>query len=118
MANFLKTTILLISVLAAWCVVGAEPHRFSTVVTAQAVRDHLSTDTGLSEAIRWCQHMKVEKVYLETFRHGYQAEEKVLQQATKKLKQAGIAVSACVTPTLYGKKAKSARDFHVCHSDA
>jgi len=47
-------------------------HQFSTLFTAQDVRDHLADDAGLAAAIDWCHKTGVTKVYLETFRDGYQ----------------------------------------------
>ena len=49
-------------------------HRFSTLITAQQVRDHLSTEKGIDAAIDWCKKTAVTKVYIEVFRDGYQAE--------------------------------------------
>jgi hypothetical protein len=117
MIHLRSISILLATLLTVAGAFAAELHRFSTLVTAQVVHDNLSTDAGLAEAIRWCKQMKVQKVYLETFRNGYQVEEHVLRQAAESLRKAGITVSACVTPTQYGKQAKSPREFHVCHTD-
>ena len=50
-------------------------HRFSTLFTAQNVRDLLSTDEGIDKAIDWCKKTGVTKVYIETFRDGYTAPE-------------------------------------------
>ena len=44
-------------------------HRFSTLFTAQQVRDHLATDEGIDAAINWCKRTGVTKVYIETFRY-------------------------------------------------
>jgi len=38
-------------------------HRFSTLFTAQNVRDHLATEEGLAAAIAWCRQTAVTKVY-------------------------------------------------------
>ncbi|MBI4328018.1 MAG: hypothetical protein HY674_22535, partial [Chloroflexi bacterium] len=48
-------------------------HRFSTLFTAQDVRNHLSTPEGLEKAVDWCRRTAVTKVYIETFRDRYQA---------------------------------------------
>ncbi len=53
-------------------------HRFSTLFTAQNVREHLSNDEGIAAAIDWCRKTAVTKVYIETFRDGYQAERETL----------------------------------------
>jgi hypothetical protein len=95
---------------------SADVHRFSTLFTAQAVRDDLTTDESIADAIAWCKRMAVTKVYLETFRDGYQADAAVLKHAAEAFRRAGLMVSGCVAPTRFGKPAKSHRDFHVCHT--
>jgi hypothetical protein len=95
---------------------AADVHRFSTLFTAQAVRVELATDQSITQAINWCKQMGVTKVYLETFRNGYQADATVLNRAAEAFRRAGLTVSGCVTPTKFGKPAKSHRVFHVCHT--
>lgn len=92
-------------------------HRFSTLFTAQDVRRHLSTDTGLQEALDWCRQTGVTKVYLEVFRDGYQAERAALQHAKAGFEQAGIAVSGCVTTTRIGKNSNR-WNIIACYTDA
>ena len=43
-------------------------HRFSTLMTAQNVRDHLATEDDLAAAIAWCRQTGVTKV---SDRHGF-----------------------------------------------
>ena len=57
-------------------------HRFSTLMTAQDVRDRLATDTGIDEAQRWCRETGVTKAYIESFRDGYRAPPEGLCRAT------------------------------------
>jgi hypothetical protein len=78
-------------------------HQFSTLFTAQDVRDRLSDDAGLDAALDWCRKTGVTKVYLETFRDGYQAERAALQKAKEKFRAADFEVSGCVTTTNVGK---------------
>ena len=54
-------------------------HRFSTLFTAQDVRDRLSSDEGIAAAIAWCRKTGVTKVYIEVFRDGYQAQREALR---------------------------------------
>src|SRR5512136_1990750 len=49
-------------------------HRFSTLFTAQDIRDSLSDPKGIEKALLWCKHTGVTKVYIEEFRDGYQAQ--------------------------------------------
>ncbi len=79
-------------------------HRFSTLFTAQQVRDHLATDQGIAAAIDWCKRAAVTKVYIETFRDGYLAQQETLRYAKERFLSAGFEVSGCVTPTVVGKR--------------
>jgi len=76
---------------------------WSTLFTAQDVRDHLSTEPGRQEALSFCRKMGITKVYIESFRDGYQAEETTLKAARDFFRQAGLTVSGCVTTTGIGK---------------
>ena len=76
---------------------------WSTLFTAQDVRDHLSTEQGRQDALAFCRKMGITKVYIESFRDGYQAEESTLKAARDFFRQAGLAVSGCVTTTGIGK---------------
>ena len=78
-------------------------HRFSTIIDAHQVRDHLSTESGIDAAIDWCRKTAVTKVYLEVFRDGYQARRETLQHAKQRFRKAGFEVSGCVTTTYVGK---------------
>ena len=79
-------------------------HRFSTLFTAQQVRDELSTESGIDAAIDWCRKTAVTKVYIEVFRGGYQAERESLRHAKQRFQAAGFEVSGCVTTTSIGKR--------------
>jgi hypothetical protein len=76
----------------------------STLFDAQQVRDHLSTDKGIDEAIDWCRRTAVTRVFIETFRDGYQADKPALEHAKKRFAEAGFAVSGCITTTAIGKR--------------
>ncbi|NOX56363.1 MAG: hypothetical protein GXP27_18345, partial [Planctomycetes bacterium] len=79
-------------------------HRFSTLITAQQVRDHLSTDAGIDAAIDWCRKTAVTKVYIESFRSNYLAKRETSEHAKERFLAAGFDVSGCVTTTIVGKK--------------
>jgi hypothetical protein len=78
-------------------------HRYSTLFTAQDVRNYLSNEEGIKNAIEWCKKTGVLKVYIESFRDGYQAERSVLINARDRFKKEGFEVSGCVTTTKVGK---------------
>ncbi len=100
--RFVRTTFLLLAVIAT------VPHAlwavdWSTLFTAQDVRDHLSSEKGRAEALEFCRKMGISKVYVESFRGPYQAEEQTLKTARDFFRQAGLKVSGCVTTTRFGK---------------
>ena len=92
-------------------------HRFSTLFTAQDVRGQLSSEDGLTKAIDWCKRTAVTRVYVESFRDGYQAERAALEQARERFRAAGIEVSGCVTPTKVGKPSTGWKDAISCYTD-
>jgi hypothetical protein len=97
--------LLLVLVFGAW---GFAPRPleaidWSTLFTAQDVRDHLSTEQGRAEALAFCRKLGLSKVYVETLRDGYQADAETLKTARDFFRQAGLKVSGCVTTTRFGK---------------
>ena len=58
---------------------------------------------GRQEALEFCHKMGITKVYIESFRDGYQAEEATLKTARDFFRQAGLKVSGCVATTGIGK---------------
>jgi hypothetical protein len=80
------------------------------------VRDHLSTEQGRQEALAFCRKMGVTKVYIESFRTGYQAEEATLKAARDFFRQAGLEVSGCVTTVAVGKPSSIGR-YWVCYTN-
>ncbi len=91
-------------------------HRFSTLFTAQNVRDLLSSDEGIDKAIDWCKRTGVTKVYIETFRSHYTAPDDALTRARDRFRAAGFEVSGCVTTTLVGKRS-TGWDPISCYTD-
>ncbi len=77
--------------------------RFSTLFTAQNVRQFLSSDEGIGKAVQWCKETAVTHVYLETFRGGYTVDRDVMLNAKKQFLDAGFLVSGCVTTTKIGR---------------
>ncbi|MFB3921456.1 MAG: hypothetical protein ACE145_07020 [Terriglobia bacterium] len=94
-----------------WVVIGAltlpppaaRATDWSTLFTAQDVRDHLSSEQGRADALAFCRKMGISKVYVETFRDAYQADEQALKTARDFFRMAGLKVSGCVTTTRFGK---------------
>jgi hypothetical protein len=91
-------------------------HRFSTLFTAQNVREYFSSDAGLSNAIDWCKRTAVTKVYIEEFRGGYTAERATLVKARDAFGAAGIETSGCITTTRVGKDSTGWKEI-ACYTD-
>jgi len=91
-------------------------HRFSTLFTAQNVRDHLADERGLDAAVAWCRQTGVTKVYVETFRSNYFAPRDLLQRARDHFRESGLEVSGCVTTTVVGKRS-TGWDLISCYTD-
>ncbi|MDD4869435.1 MAG: hypothetical protein PHR77_02650 [Kiritimatiellae bacterium] len=100
-----------------WDLAKNEAHRFSTLFTAQNVRDHLSSEEGINTAVDWCKKTAITKVYIETFRDGYQAEQKTLQHAKERFTAEGFRVSGCVTTTRTGKSSTGWKNIISCYTD-
>ena len=64
--------------------------RFSTLFTAQNVRDLLSDPEGLAKRIDWCKRTGVTRVYVETFRSDYTAERETLERVKAAYLEAGL----------------------------
>lgn len=92
-------------------------HRFSTLFTAQDVKNHLSTEAGLNKAIEWCRNTGVTKVYIESYRDGYSAETDALINARYRFKKEGFDVSGCVTTTKIGKPSTGWNGILSCYTD-
>jgi hypothetical protein len=116
--HFSKARLLPLVLLAA-TLLAARPATavvWSTLFTAQDVRDHLATEPGRRDALAFCRKMGVTKVYIETFRSGYQADEATLKAARDFFRQAGLEVSGCVT-TVDVHKPASTNHLWVCYTN-
>ena len=89
---------------------------WSTLFTAQDVRDHLSTESGRAEALDFCRKLGISKVYVEVFRSGYQPDAQTLEAARDFFRRAGLRVSGCVTTTDIGKRS-SGWEVAVCYTN-
>lgn len=91
--------------------------RFSTLFTAQNVRQYLSREEVLENAIRWCKETAVTKVFIESFRDGYRAERKALETARDRFRKEGIDASGCITTTRVGKQSVKGWNVISCYTD-
>lgn len=92
-------------------------HRFSTLFSAHDVRDRLAAEDGLKAALAWCKQTGVTKVYVESFRDGYQAPRALLERARDRFRAEGFEVSGCVTTTHVGKRS-TGWNLISCYTDA
>lgn len=90
--------------------------RFSTLFTAQDVRDRLSNPEGLEAAVRWCKETAVTHVYIESFRDELAADREALLKAKKRFLDEKILASGCVTTTGLGRKSVNGWEFP-CFTD-
>ncbi len=80
------------------------------------MRDRLSTDKGIDDAIDWCKKTGVTHAFIESFRGGYTAERKALEHARDRFRAAGLDVSGCVTTTKVGKDSTGWKEI-ACYTD-
>ena len=89
--------------------------RISNIITARDLRDILSTDEGIDNAIDWCKKTGLTRVFLEVYREEYTAERGTLERAKARFEAAGIEASGGVTTTNIGK-ASSTGSRVCCYS--
>src|SRR5579875_729598 len=74
----------------AMCPQTAISTQWSTIFTAQTVRDRISTPQGREEALDFCRRLHLSKVYIEVFRDGYEAVPATLRAARDFFQRAGF----------------------------
>jgi hypothetical protein len=92
-------------------------HRFSTLFTAQDIRDSLSSSEGIEKALLWCKRTGVTKVYIEEFRDGYKAKREAILRVKERFLAEGFAVAGCVTTTEVGRPSTGWKDYISCYTD-
>lgn len=90
--------------------------QIATLFPAQNVRDYLSGERGMNNAIDWCKRTGVTHVFIESYRDGYTADRKTLENARDTFKKEGFEVSGCVTTTGIGKASTGWRGIS-CYTD-
>jgi len=89
----------------------------STLFTAQDVRDHLSTQAGLEDAVRWCKQTGITKVYIETFRGGDYADKNDMIRARDRFRAEGFTAAGCVTTVNVGKNGIGGWGATACYTN-
>jgi len=90
--------------------------KVATLFPAQNVRDYLASEQGINNAIDWCKKTAVTHVFIESYRDGYTADRKTLENARDTFKKEGFEVSGCVTTTGIGKASTGWRGIS-CYTD-
>jgi len=83
---------------------NARTLRISTLVCADQVARLLKDDAGVQRAVAWCKDHGITRVYVESYRDGFEPSEADLRRARDGFRKAGLLVSGCVTPTRIGKQ--------------
>ncbi len=74
-------------------------HRFSCTCKAESVIDLFSKQEERQKAIAWFKKHGIEKVYIESWRHGRFAEESLLRTVKNDFQNAGLEIAGCITTT-------------------
>jgi hypothetical protein len=90
--------------------------KIATLFAAQNVRDYLSSNEGINNAMDWCKKTGVTHVFIESYRDGYTADRKTLENARDTFKKEGFEVSGCITTTGIGKLSTGWRGIS-CYAD-
>ncbi|MDO4575743.1 MAG: hypothetical protein Q4D98_11080 [Planctomycetia bacterium] len=96
---------------------GAEKHRFSMTCKVDCVQNLFSTEEGRNEAIEWFRRHRIEKLYLESYRHGVSVDSSVLEEAKKAFEAAGLEVGGCITPTQMSRRKSTQWGVVTCFTD-
>lgn len=76
---------------------------FSTYFMANEFERYLASDEDIDEVIRVCKGYGIPRIYLETFRDGFQPSRSVVARARDRLQEAGFEVTAAICTTRYGE---------------
>ena len=76
--------------------------RIATLFTAQNVRDYLSGEEGLNDAMDWCKKTGVTHVFIETFRSNYTVEQGLLERSRDQGERAMLGKLGCLGNYILG----------------
>lgn len=93
-----------------------EPH-FAMTCKIDCVNGEFSTKEGRDRAIDWFKRHGISRVYLESYRHGFEAPSHLLEEAKKAFEAAGLDVAGCITTTKMSKTAPPEWPITTCYSD-
>ena len=85
--------------------------RLSTYFMAEEFERYLKTEQAIDEVIRVCKGYGIPRIYLETFRGGFQPDRAVIAHARDRLRAADFEVAGAICTINYGVPANVMRDF-------
>lgn len=95
-----------------------EERHFAMTCKIDCVNDEFATPEGRERAIEWFKRHGISRVYLESYRHGYEAPSHLLQAAKTAFEAAGIECAGCITTTKMSKTAPPEWPITTCYSDS
>jgi hypothetical protein len=91
--------------------------KVSTLFIARDVRDYLSTQAGLDNAVSWCRQTGITRVFIESFRGGYYADRDAIIKARDRFMSEGFDVAGCVTTVNVGKNGVGGWGATACYTN-
>lgn len=98
--------------------VQMDERHFAMTCKIDCVNDEFSTPEGRERAIEWFKRHHISRVYLESYRHGFEAPSHLLEAAKAAFEAAGIECAGCITTTKMSKTAPPEWPITTCYSDS
>ena len=98
--------------------VQMDERHFAMTCKIDCVNDEFSTPEGRERAIEWFKRHGISRVYLESYRHGFEAPSHLLEAAKAAFEAAGIECAGCITTTKMSKTAPPEWPITTCYSDS
>ena len=95
-----------------------DERHFAMTCKIDCVNDEFSTPEGRERAIEWFKRHHISRVYLESYRHGFEAPSHLLEAAKAAFEAAGIECAGCITTTKMSKTAPPEWPITTCYSDS
>ena len=83
----------------------------STYFMADEIERYLSTEVAVAQVVGVCRRHGLARIYLETFRNGFQASADLVARARDRLRAAGLDTAGAVCTTRYGEPGTVLTDF-------
>ncbi len=93
-------------------------HHFSMTCKVDCINEQFITEEGRQKAMDFFKACKVDKIYLESYRHGVSVDSKILKEVRDAFTMAGIQCAGCITTTQMSKTVVSEWDITTCYTDS